>query len=401
MKTLDQKIVIPVAPFYIWEWISDLARNPSWQTDCESISFLTTLHKGTGVRWRSIPAGGGKDSVMEITAWYDRLGYEYKYIDGAPFRESRGRLRLQEVVEGTIVQWTFNYEPGGMFGGLLDTLGAGRGFQDMMENSLQKLYTQMKNANSGAEYRESKSLMRDGPDVEARSTYKPRHPSALTDDAAVSATVKSNPVIVEPPLAEDDTRPRPAVEVPAASNEQEPAFLANVPNKLNTEEVRQYMRPASETQVLKDTPAVETTPVSRLHDTTTEIMPAVTDTPETVETSKVALEPAQSTINTKETVSVSVENTETKPPTENPPVSPSSAPTVATIPPVSPEEASKPDTSKISVFDVFGMQRPSETQESQAVAAAPTAQQLHPVIYGVRTGLRIVLRRKRFKHRLP
>ena len=56
-------------------------------------------------------SGKGKnDVVVEISAWYDTLGYEYRIVDGAKFGENQGRIRLQEVAEGTLVRWIFQYE---------------------------------------------------------------------------------------------------------------------------------------------------------------------------------------------------------------------------------------------------------------------------------------------------
>jgi uncharacterized protein YndB with AHSA1/START domain len=120
MTTLDQRILIPVDPQAVWDRISNLAANPGWQTDCRSVSFLTSLRNGAGTRWRYASAGG-HEYVVEITAWYDKLGYEYRFVAGAPFQENRGRIRLQEIPEGTVVQWTFSYERGGMLGGIRDS----------------------------------------------------------------------------------------------------------------------------------------------------------------------------------------------------------------------------------------------------------------------------------------
>src|SRR6185436_5009173 len=83
MTILDHRILIPKSPEKIWEFLSDLSQNAAWQVDCKSVSLLTTKTTGSGVRWRYTTTGG-RSYVAETTAWYDGLGYEYTFVDGAP-----------------------------------------------------------------------------------------------------------------------------------------------------------------------------------------------------------------------------------------------------------------------------------------------------------------------------
>src|SRR5690606_14538533 len=114
MNVIDHAILISASPTFIWRFLGDVSQNPKWQEDCTNISFLTTQHEGKGARWR-YSTTKGKDVVVEITAWYDTLGYEYMIVDGSSVGENKGRMRLQEIAEGTLVQWTFNYEVEGAF----------------------------------------------------------------------------------------------------------------------------------------------------------------------------------------------------------------------------------------------------------------------------------------------
>jgi len=98
MNIIDQRILIPTSPNVVWGYVSELVNNPDWQADCRSISFLTSARTGKDVRWRSA-AKNGREYVVQITAWYDRIGYEYKIVDGVPYKENLGRIRLQEVPE--------------------------------------------------------------------------------------------------------------------------------------------------------------------------------------------------------------------------------------------------------------------------------------------------------------
>ena len=74
MKTLDQRILIQAKPEQAWQYISDINRNSEWQVDCAQVSFLTSVRKGPGVRWR-YAAPNGHEYVVETTLWYDRVGF--------------------------------------------------------------------------------------------------------------------------------------------------------------------------------------------------------------------------------------------------------------------------------------------------------------------------------------
>ena len=234
MAIIDQRILIPARQDVVWAYLSDLSRNAEWQADCKSVSFLSTRHEGAGTRWR-VSADKTKDAVYEITSWYNGLGYEYVIVDGAAYKDNKGRLRLQEIAEGTVVQWTFSFEGGGLLGG-----GKVRQLDATMAASLKALYKQVK-ALSQSEGLVARSLMRDAPDVEARAAYKPRHPTSLADgspaevaeDAVLlpptpepavqvedAAFVAAVDLSAEPPLEVDDTRPRPAVEAAPDENLQ-------------------------------------------------------------------------------------------------------------------------------------------------------------------------------------
>src|SRR5688572_27543286 len=160
MNTVDQRILIPTPPDVVWEYISDITKNPQWQSDCKSVTFLTSKRSGPGMRWRSA-AAKGREQVIEITAWYDGLGYQYTYVDGIPFRNGMGRIRLQEIPEGTVVQWTIQYEMGGLLGGVRGSFGIMKQLETMMAASLNMLKKQVNNSGAAQNWREAKSLMRD------------------------------------------------------------------------------------------------------------------------------------------------------------------------------------------------------------------------------------------------
>lgn len=241
MTTIDQRILIPTGPDAVWELMSDISNNPVWQVDCKSISFLSSRRDGPGVRWR-YTSKDGREYVLETTAWYDKLGYEYTFIDGAGYRESKGRIRLQEIPEGTIVQWTFTYEMPGLIAGLRNSISIKRNLENTMIESLKMLWRKSnEKRDAPREVHEAKSLMRDAPDYEQRAQYKPRHSSTLSSEEeleehdrfrpappAPATKVRQEPVaqrpviIPEPPISDEDTKPRPAVVEPPQSAPPEP-----------------------------------------------------------------------------------------------------------------------------------------------------------------------------------
>src|SRR5688572_16555235 len=173
---IDHAISIPVPHDIVWAQVSNPDYFPRWMTDCRRLGYLTTLHRGKGTRLRCTSAAR-KEYVMEITAWYEGLGFEYRIVDGSSFDDNRGRVRLQEVAEGTIVQWTFTYELGGVLGGLRNSMGMKRTIDNQVVDSLRNLYRYIKDTAGEESVKIVKSLMQDAPNVEQRAKYKPRHPS--------------------------------------------------------------------------------------------------------------------------------------------------------------------------------------------------------------------------------
>ncbi len=244
MTTVDHRILIPVPQGVVWEYIRKLANTPRWQLDLKGVSILTSKSEGVGTRWRETHENG-REFVAEIRAWYEGLGYQYVYVERPPLKRAISTIRLQEIAEGTIVQWTFEYEMGGVLSGVRNALTVSRQLDSSIQGSLKKLYLQLKTDRARAldTNIDTKALMRDAPDAESRAQYKPRHPSAvLESDHPVNPPVSGGPVIFEPPINQDDTRPTRAV--PAITDEQiasypasttaapthEPDFIADLPN---------------------------------------------------------------------------------------------------------------------------------------------------------------------------
>lgn len=411
MNLIDHRILIPTSPERVWHFVGDLKRNAEWQANCRSTTMLTSNTKiQPGARLRITP-DRGRDIVIEITAWYDRFGYEYKIVEGGPYRENKGTLRLQEVPEGTIVQWTFSYRTG-MFGG-----GAARGQEAIIIDSLRGLYRLITKSKE-VETFQAKSLMRDDPGVEARATYRPRHPygdtaegSAALVKGKVRQPTKPQPAVKfdEPPLKPDDTKPRPVVTPPPVEPAPVQPTASSASGVSGLAEPDFLAAESTTPEVIIGSPAVPIVPsVVKAPPTPTADIPAAAGPP-VGEPIKPVLEadasapPAAKPIEAKPLdtteqpaatstapVEVKAAQAGVQPPAEGATAAPAVNPLEDTSPPrvsdtapvvaqyATPSEApvaSPPsttrrdkiyDTSRISVFEVFGLPKPSETQELAA-----------------------------------
>ena len=183
MNVIDLEILIPASPEFIWRFLGDPSALPQWQEDVASVSFLSTQREGQGTRWRA-SSDKTNDIVVEVSAWYDTLGYEYKLMDGASFAENQGRIRLHEVTDGTLVRWTFQYELGGMLGGLRNAMRLKRATTNQLQANLRNLHQLIMQESGGISTHEAKASVREAPDVDERLSYQPRHPSAFHEQAS-------------------------------------------------------------------------------------------------------------------------------------------------------------------------------------------------------------------------
>lgn len=224
MNVIDLEILIPASPEFIWRFMGDLSAIPQWYEEVVSVSFLSTQREGRGTRWRHSTVKGN-DIIVEISAWYDTLGYEYRIVDGTKFIDNQGRIRLQEVTDGTLVRWTFQYEPGGMLGGIRNAMRLKRSTTNQIQDSLRNLHHLIIQESGGISTHEAKASMQSAPDVSERLSYQPRHPSSF-QDVADDVVVADDTTLSErfplsydlelepdllPQLAETDTKPNPVV----------------------------------------------------------------------------------------------------------------------------------------------------------------------------------------------
>jgi hypothetical protein len=344
------------------------------------------------VRWRYTTTGG-RSFVAETTAWYDGLGYEYTFVDGAPFRESKGRIRLQEIAEGTVVQWTLTYETNGVLAGFRNAVGLKRQFEGAMVDSLKNLWKVLQKVMPEDKPREVKSLMRDAPDYESRTQYRPRHAKPESAEPVTQPSGVSE--IVEPPIVADDTRPRAPVKVESASAEPVVENTSNFKRPVDDPDTGMiepvvYPIPAEKQPEAKDfvprpqeEKSVDSDAVPAARRATQEIKPVV---------------PAP--LATAESATVKAD----KPIEVEPPAPPKSEPETVSAA----FDTVKMATGEMSVFELFGLPRPSQTQEMEHVVITELVEEstestAAPIITvkPPRVGLRLILRRKRVMIRRP
>lgn len=418
MNAIDQRILIPANPDVIWHVISNINDNPKWQVNCQHVSFLTTNHSGAGMRYRST-SPNGRDMVYEMTAWYENVGYAYTIIDGISTRSNSGRFRLQEITEGTIVQWAFEYEPSGLLGGIKNSLSTKRNFERDIVKSLENLWRVIGELQAGKKY-VSRTTMREAPDVESRAQYKARHDKSpittTVDHEALNSFLKAD----EPPIKEGDTRPHPASPTPpseiapVASEDifsdrpstpsSEPDFLQSLDAPSVDTDHSIFQPPAPEKVEQSLPPAVEPTPQPVETESEIESLFSFEETPAPAEpiaeTVSVFTDPippatladpvddADATLTPPieppaEPISEPASSVEVEPETTPDPESAFKAEDrpVAVAPeteqPTATTDPASTDTSQMSIFEIFGLPKPSETQPMPAVmiADAPPAEQ--------------------------
>jgi hypothetical protein len=409
MPIIDQRILIPASQSQVWKYLSDLSRNADWQADCRSVTFLSSKREGPGTRWR-MTTSRAQQLILEIQSWYNGLGYEYTIVDGTSMLDTKGRIRLQEIAEGTVVQWTFSFETKGVLGGLR---GGTRQLENDMAASLKALYKQIK-----AMPKESaavRSLMQDSPDVEGRQHYQPRYTPAF--DARKSST-STDPVAV--PEAEQTVMRGPAVTVPDAPQaEPVPDLLAEPPIKPDDTKPNPILAPEAPADPAVFAPPAPAQPTVRATDSEPDFMPVLDDMlhqarPSQVET--VALDAIQPMPAIQEETApppaVVSEPSEPEPPASMPPAEQPAAeqpPVViseppAPAPPLQPEPAVVPPVQVKSIWEELGLPRPENLEPSPLSGASsvsdPALMPLPPVT-SIRQGFRAQDRRRIVRVRFP
>ncbi|MBO9309730.1 MAG: SRPBCC family protein [Chloroflexi bacterium] len=349
MPLIDQRILIAASAETIWTYLTRPEHVTRWHLGCKQLSILTTRAQGVGVRRRCTDERG-RSTVEEITAWLENIGYEYKIVDG-PYRAFRARFRLQPAPEGTLVNWVVEYRRRGIFSGLRELLGERRRTENLMAESLRNLRKLVER--SGARLdpeRQARVAMRPAPDAAARAARG----AQVTRAQAVSTPPRA-PIVIG-----DDDLPEPAMPTRIHQPVTEPSFVT----KLSAAE-HAPADPAADTKPRKPKGLAEALQATTVHRDTTHKDTARKDEPtwdaaaRTVPISLVAPKPPPAG------PTQALESTPPRPHTlpEVPPTPPQGSPLPK---PSARERDTKPkpttlyDTGEVSIWEVFGIPRPSE-----------------------------------------
>lgn len=331
MTLIDQRILIPAPAQAVWQIIADHRLLPQWRSDVQTTSILTTRSDSRGTRRRITPRNSRKDIIEEITVWYDGVGYEYHIVDGSPYKSFFSRIRLQSTPDGTIVQWTMTFELGNLLKRFLQGRSHRRRLEKLAIESLRNLrrYVASKGITIDAQHRE-KTRIKEAPDADARAEY----------GAKIIATKTPDPVIDEPPIRIEDTPSVPRV-VP-------PSFLAEAmkdvapPPAVEPKEDTRPVQPITDKQVAA-AEAVKETPLPA---------PIIPEPP---------IDP--------------VSDTKPKQPVFAPRTEAPAAPAKEDLPP----PTGKRDTGQISIWEVFGLDRPKDELAKIIDDLKPSAHDIDPI----------------------
>ncbi len=238
MPLIDQRILIAATADIIWTYLTKPDYVTRWHLGCKQLSMLTTHTQGVGARRRCTDERG-KSVVEEITAWIENIGYEYKVVDG-PYRAFRARFRLQPSPEGTIVNWVVEYRRRGPFSGLREAFGGRRRTEARMVESLRALRKLVER--SGARLdpeRQARVAMQAAPDAAARAA---RGAEVIRTQELLAQQAK--PLVI----GEDDL-PEPPASAPTLVHQPKPPADPSFVSKLSAVEMPSVAAlPASSTQ---------------------------------------------------------------------------------------------------------------------------------------------------------
>ncbi len=376
MPIIDQRILIVAPSEAVWPYLSETALYSRWNKGAKQISLLSTKLKGVGVRRRCTDSRG-KSVVEEMTAWLDNIGYEYIVIEG-PYKSFIGRLRLQPLPEGTLITWEIDYKLRGAFAGLRDALGFRRRLRKQTTDSLRILKRTVEASGIRLDpERQKRVAMQADPGLQARQA---RMNEPTTRAPMQTPTMPQQPIYSPPRVVvgEDDLTeipstlpPAPATSVPTAI----PAPPTAAPQiTLPPAAVRAEIPPppvvGERTIPAAAKPAIPEPPI-KVDDT----KPSIKQVAEPTIASSAADDNADSLAST-----VPIELVAPKPPappptaTQNvivpppslpdlrPPLEPS-IPMPTPAPSELPQPPQKMETGEMSIWDVFGVSRPSDVHK--------------------------------------
>ncbi len=370
MSLIDQRILVVAPVEAVWLYLTDPAYVSKWNRGAKSISTLTTRLTGVGMRRRCVDTRG-RAVVEEMTAWLENIGYEYIIIDG-PYRTFKGRVRLQPVPEGTIVNWTIEYQLKGVLAGLRDALRRRRGLRVQMADSLRALRRLIEASGVKLDpVRQAKVAMQADPGIEARM-------ARVNESTRASAAITTAPAVSIFGADDVPDLPERPVEQPTSIPTSIPT---HVPLPVNTQTI---VASALKADTIKD----DTKPrapkgLREAIDKTSEAEKLAQSLSPTVPAAMVAPprppDPPTQTLPVMANVTLAPQNTSVARPPNLPEVKavPSvelPEPPIPTAPSVPPPPYEKLDTGEMSIWDIFGLEPPSQRNKAELDAVIASLQ---------------------------
>ena len=326
MALIDERILIPAPMTTVWEIIADHSQLPRWRVDVKAVSLLSTNAAGVGVRRRITPASERRDFIEEFKAWYNGFGYEYSIVDTKKYNDNLFRVRLQATPDGTIVQWTTEFQVRGFLAKLFGKRRRRRRLNRIMVGSLRELrrYVVTKGVTVDDSYR-TRMGVQDAPDVDHRAEYGAQIFEQV-EQRKQPTEEKIEPAIEEPPVRVEDT--------PSVPRVSPPSFVTS-----NFDVKEEVIAPPKEEDTRPSAPIIITEDLAKID---------TDDPPKTVVAEQVG---------------------EMKPPVtakdENAPVT-----KAKTSNQIAEPLFEKRDTDSMSIWEVFGIERPQDIGEATSVPSS-------------------------------
>ncbi|MGD2144076.1 MAG: SRPBCC family protein [Anaerolineae bacterium] len=145
MARIEEQIEIAAPSTDVFRFCHDLDRRPEWDERVTSVKALTRgpVRKGTVVRVDTQPSGGRVFSwEAEFVEYHPPSGSKLEVIDAAPssyFVSGSEKWRLESSATGTLLSLSWEYQPRGLVGRVLDTLVRRGATRRAIEQSLENL----------------------------------------------------------------------------------------------------------------------------------------------------------------------------------------------------------------------------------------------------------------------
>jgi hypothetical protein len=383
VTVIDQRILIAASVEYVWVYLTEPAHISKWNRGAKQLSMLTARADGVGTRRRCVNTRG-QSVVEEITAWLPPYGYEYHVIDG-PYRRLTGRLRLQSVPEGTQIQWIIDYELRGFLNGLRDRLGYRRQMRLQLADSLRGLRKMIEASGVRLDReKQAKVAMQADPGFAARLAR-----SADPTRQSAPLPLPPEPLVT---IGDDDLPelpPEPIVSMPTTvgTHEPTPSFVTIIPTAVPPTAKTKPLNERRPDPLVDDTKPRPPAGLQEAVAALTTIRPATVPveqppTPASGQTTVSAALVAPRLVDPTTQTVAPMPRIPAAPPPPMPPMPLAPAmPTVAPLSPISTDKPATPsipidsptdnpekekyDMGEMSIWDVFGLDRPSERNKVQ------------------------------------